>query len=131
MGGKTSQSVIMNSITITLPLPDKCLSPNARVFWAKKARAVKSYREHTKWLCAVEICCLKKPWNKASYTARFYFPDKRRRDADNAIASIKSALDGAADAGLVVNDSGLWPERPEFHVDKTNPRLEITFTKES
>jgi hypothetical protein len=47
------------------------------------------------------------------------------------MASIKSALDGVADAGLVVNDSGLWPESPEIHVDKENPRLEITFTKEA
>ena len=120
----------MNSIIIVLPLPDKCLSPNARVHWAKKAKVVKAYRERAKWFCSLEVYRLKKPWQKAKYTARFYFPDNRRRDADNAIASIKSALDGVADAGLVVNDSGLWPERPEFHIDKENPRLEITFTKE-
>lgn len=121
----------MNSITIVLPLPDKCLSPNARVHWAKKAKFVKAYRERAKWFCAIEVFNLKKSWRKAKYTARFYFPNNRRRDADNAIASIKSVLDGVADAGLVVNDSGLWPERPEFHVDKENPRLEITFTKEA
>lgn len=121
----------MNSITIVLPLPDKCLSPNARVHWAKKARVVKSYRQsaHVATLKATE--CRVMDWQKAKYTARFYFPNNRRRDADNAIASIKSALDGVADADLVVNDSGLWPESPQFHVDKENPRLEITFTKEA
>jgi len=121
----------MNQITIVLPLPDKCLSPNARVHWAKKARVVKAYRDCAAW----EVIKATRPanplWSKAKYTARFYFPDARRRDADNAMASIKSALDGVADAGLVVNDSGLWPESPEIHVDKENPRLEITFTKEA
>ena len=120
----------MTSITIVLPLPDKCLSPNARVHWAKKAKVVKSYRWEAQWKVRAKVAS-RPLWEKASYKARFYFPDNRRRDADNAIASIKSVLDGVADAGLVVNDSGLWPERPEFHVDKENPRLEITFTKEA
>lgn len=120
----------MNSITIVLPLPDKCLSPNARVHWAKKAKAVKFYRQRARYETRA-IAGLNLGWQKATYKARFYFPDARRRDADNAIASIKSALDGVADAGLVINDSGLWPERPEFLLDKENPRLEITFTKEA
>lgn len=119
----------MNSITITLPLPDPALSPNARVHWTKKAKCAKHYR----WEAQCNVMA-KTPrrlmWEKASYTARFYFRDARRRDADNAIASLKSALDGVADAGLVINDSVLWPERPEFHTDKENPRVEITFTKE-
>jgi len=121
----------MTAITITLPLPDKCLSPNARVHWAKKAKTVKTYRHDAMWACIHKSSHVHKKWKRASYTARFYFPDARRRDADNAIASIKSALDGVADAGLVVNDSGLWPERPEFLIDKETPRLEITFTKEA
>lgn len=121
----------MNSITIILPLPDKCLSPNARVHWAKKAKAAKSARFEACFEMKRVAGRIELTWRKATYRARFYFKDARRRDADNAIASIKSALDGVADAGLVVNDSGLWPERPEFHVDKENPRLEITFTKEA
>jgi len=121
----------MTAITITLPLPDKALSPNARVHWAKKAKLTKSYRDVAAWATVVATRPMNPFWKKASYTARFYFKDDRRRDADNAIASLKSALDGVADAGLVVNDFALWPERPEFHTDKENPRVEITFTKEA
>jgi len=121
----------MNSITIILPLPDPVLSPNARVHWAKKAKAAKSYREVAQWAAFKKMHPAPAKWEKSSYKARFYFPTARRRDADNAIASLKSALDGVADAGLVVNDSGLWPERPEFYTDKGNPRVEITFTKEA
>jgi len=119
----------MNSITIILPLPDPALSPNARVHWTEKAKAVKSYRFEAK--CKVMAKTPRRlMWGKASYKASFHFKDSRRRDADNAIASLKSALDGVADAGLVINDSVLWPERPEFHTDKANPRVELTFTKE-
>jgi crossover junction endodeoxyribonuclease RusA len=120
----------MNSITITLPLPDKCLSPNARVHWAKKAKVVKSYREVAQWAAFKKMNPSPVKWQNATYKALFYFPDARRRDADNAIASIKSALDGVADAGLVVNDSGLWPDRPTIAKDKDNPRIMITITKE-
>lgn len=120
----------MNQITIVLPLPDKCLSPNARVHWAKKAKAAKKYRVESHFAVMLSKGAGLN-WTQAKYTARFYFKDARRRDADNAIASLKSAIDGVADAGLVVNDSGLWPERPEFHVDKENPRVEITITKEA
>lgn len=34
----------------------------------------------------------------------FYTPDKRRRDLDGMLSSLKSAIDGIAD-GLNVNDS--------------------------
>ncbi|CAB4165146.1 hypothetical protein UFOVP817_38 [uncultured Caudovirales phage] len=125
----------MTTITIVLPLPDKCLSPNARVHWAKKAKVVKHMRVACKYLTTSAIALYGYPerpnWTRATYKARFYWKNNRQHDSDNAIASIKSALDGVADAGLVVNDSGLWPERPEFLIDKENPRLEITFTKEA
>jgi len=121
----------VNSITITLPLPDKSLSPNARVHWAKKSKAVKAYREAAKWAAFMATRPTPPKWKNATYKAVFYWPNARRRDADNAVASIKAALDGIADAGVVINDSGLWPERPEFHTDTENPRLEITITKES
>jgi crossover junction endodeoxyribonuclease RusA len=121
---------MMNSITITLPLPDKSLSPNARVHWRKKSVAVKAYRQ-TAWIAAFKASNGRSlHWQKARYKAVFYWPNARCRDPDNAIASIKSALDGIADAGVVINDSVLWPERPEFHTDTENPRLELTITSE-
>jgi crossover junction endodeoxyribonuclease RusA len=38
----------------------------------------------------------------------FYPPDKRHRDADNMVASIKAGIDGLADA-LKVNDKRFLP----------------------
>ncbi len=48
----------------------------------------------------------------------FYPPDKRHRDADNMVASIKSALDGIADA-LGVNDRRF---QPSFHFEDFDGR---------
>ena len=45
----------MNRITITLPLPPKELSPNARPHWAVKARAIKSYRLLAALICRGEL----------------------------------------------------------------------------
>lgn len=33
-------------------------------------------------------------------------------------------------AGIIANDRGLWPERPVFAKDASNPRIEITITHE-
>jgi len=124
----------MDHITITFPIPDRALSPNARVHWAKKAKLAKQLRTASSYLTTAAIALYGYPprpnWNQATYKARFYWANNRRHDADNAIASLKNCLDGVADAGLIVNDSGLCPERPEFHTDKANPRVEITFTRE-
>ena len=35
----------------------------------------------------------------------FVLPDKRRRDLDNLVALVKPLLDGAVDAGIMVDDS--------------------------
>jgi len=118
-------------VTIVLPLPAPALSPNARVHWAKKAKATKAYRNHA-WSEAKTATwdgsTYRPPrWERAEVRATFYFPDRRRRDRDNMLASLKSAFDGIADAGIVVNDSGLIPAPPEVRVDKTGiPRVIIT-----
>lgn len=54
----------------------------------------------------------------------FYFPDRRRRDADNYQ---KLALDSLVANGLLYDDSMDWCEvRVRGFVDKENPRTEIT-----
>lgn len=85
---------------VSLSWPVKELSPNARVHWAQKARAAKSHRAEARtmtppvprweWPVSVEI--------------KAHPPDRRRRDMDNVLASLKPALDGVAE-GLGVDDS--------------------------
>lgn len=123
------------SLTLQLPLPARQLSPNARVHWSGKRRAVKearaAAREESRRVMGDAGMRSAPRWEKATYRCVFFLPDARKRDADNLMASLKSYLDGIADAGVVVNDSGLWPERPEMRVDRRMPRVEITLTKES
>lgn len=122
----------MTSITITLPLPARELSPNARVHWAKKAKITKAHRQAagiTAWAATGDS---EPPgWKKAKMQIKAYFKTARYPDPTNFMASLKAYEDGIADAGVVENDRGLWPERPEFFTDKLNPRIEITITEEA
>jgi len=97
---------IMN--IVKLPWPPKELSPNSALHWAKKAKKKKEYR-HACWALALEAG-LKAPGGDGKIEIEITFcpPDKRHRDADNMVASIKSGLDGLADA-LKVNDKRFLP----------------------
>ena len=122
----------MKSITITVPLPDKALSPNARCHWRRIAEEKRMARDVANIKARFALNLEPAPrWDKARAQVTFYWPDKRRRDADNAMASLKAVVDGIADAGIVANDSGIWPERPVFETDARNPRVVITLTEET
>jgi crossover junction endodeoxyribonuclease RusA len=95
-------------VRVELPWPDKRLSPNARVHWSAKARAVKDARILS-WFKVSDIVGLPLPrWPAANLEMVFCPPDKRRRDADNLIAATKAHRDGISDA-LGTDDS-------KFHV---------------
>lgn len=88
--------------TVELPWPEKVLSPNARVHWSRKARAVKSARSAAYFLTRQ----VTRPLSCSSAKLTFVFcpPDNRRRDRDNLIASMKAATDGISDA-IGIDDS--------------------------
>lgn len=102
----------MKNTTITLPYPPSGLSPNARLFWAAKRRTARSYELD----CDTRLC----KWRatlKGATQFRFTFapPDKKRRDVDNVIASMKGCIDvlsrysGIDDSKFKID----WPR--EFH----------------
>lgn len=77
---------------ITLPWPPKELSPNARVHWAPKARAVKKYKADCIILCkAAKIHKLDA--FEITLFITFFPPNNRKQDGDNMLASIKPAID--------------------------------------
>lgn len=93
-------------LTITLPWPPRELSPNARhAHWSQLSRAKARYRA---------ACALSAKRQGAAridpglmlVSLEFAPPDRRARDLDNLIASMKSGLDGLADV-LEVDDR-LW-----------------------
>jgi crossover junction endodeoxyribonuclease RusA len=95
---------------IVLPWPPKELSPNARVHFRAKAAAVKAYRETAYWLAKAKPLAM--PEGSIALRFDFHPPDKRRRDLDNMLASIKAGVDGIADAHEVDDQRfGFWLSR--------------------
>ena len=91
-------------MTFIFPWFPKELSPNSRTHWAKLAKYKRDYRIEW-WATALkEARKIQLPKGKVSLTIEFYPPSRRHYDLDNCLASIKSGLDGLADA-LQVNDN--------------------------
>lgn len=93
---------------IRLAWPPKELNPNARVHFHQKARAAKAYRDSAYWLAkSSPVDSGNNEYNEdetqITLQIQFLPPDKRKRDLDNMLSSIKSGLDGIADA-LCIND---------------------------
>jgi crossover junction endodeoxyribonuclease RusA len=112
--------------SVVLPIPNRVLSPNARVHWRRKAKATKAYRKNA-YLVALHLG--EPRWTNARIELDFYFDTNRKRDKDNLLASMKAAMDGFADAGVIVNDSGFEYASPRLHVDKENPRVVVTILR--
>ena len=89
---------------IVFPWYPKELSPNSRLHWAKLAKFKKDYRIAWWAIALKEARKINLPEGKVHLTIEFYPPSRRRYDLDNCLASIKSGLDGLADA-LQVNDN--------------------------
>lgn len=83
---------------LVLPWPSKGLSPNGRVHWAVKAKAVKAAKAEA---FALAIAA---GWRGAPLPERihlwvdFYPPTKRLPDDDNMLSRFKAARDGIAEA---------------------------------
>jgi crossover junction endodeoxyribonuclease RusA len=94
-----------STYVVELPWPPKELSPNARHHWATAAKAKKGYRSRCKTLGEGQaLASVKNSSDRVLVHLTFFPPDKRSRDWDNMIASMKSGLDGLADA-MGVDDS--------------------------
>jgi len=135
------------TIRVVLPLPPRELHPNSRVHWAVRQKATRAYR-HTAYFAAwEEVREVALPprldhgrpagvfgpmWETAEVQLTFYFPDRRRRDADSALASMKAGIDGLAapvprgiGAGIIANDSGFSFLPVRMEVDRERPRVEV------
>lgn len=94
------------TIQFDLPWPSKDLSPNARIHHMAHYRAKKVFRETCYWTTARAGVRLGQTPYRLDLV--FFAPDARRRDRDNLLASMKSGLDGMAQA-LGVDDSHFDP----------------------
>lgn len=93
-------------LEITLPWFDSKLSPNNRAHWSIGYKPRKIQKEAAYWLTKEALHKNISFERKEAYLLgiTFYPPDKKRRDRDNNLASIKLAIDGIAQA-LDIDDS--------------------------
>lgn len=106
--------IVSAEIMIKLPWPSPILSPNNHSHWTRKAKAKAAFREECKWIG------LKPPLPQDIHMGLniplmliFHPPSKRKYDIDNLLASMKSGLDGLADA-WAVNDTRFRPITIDF-----------------
>ncbi len=97
----------MNSLTLTLPWPDRRLSPNARLNWQAKLGAKQQARNVGKFAALMELDGKDLPeWmdGELCMSLTIHPPSRRRMDQDNLLASLKSTLDGVMQ-GFAIDDS--------------------------
>jgi len=99
----------ITSLVVELPLPN--FSPNSRGHWGKRHRLTQAYRNDARLAAKVAMMKICRPpmWDRVTIQATFHKPSSRAKlsDADNLIGSLKPAIDGIQDAGIIVNDSGV------------------------
>jgi len=117
-------------VILDLPFPAKILWPNGRGHWGEKARAVKSARQAA-WAAALEAGAKSMPPASAYDIAITVYPKTRNAiDADNCVASLKSYLDGLADA-LGVDDRTFNTPSITFAEPIKGGRMILTVTSEA
>ena len=101
---------------VELPWPPTELSPNSSAKLRDKLRAKKTYRDLC-WGIAKEAN-LKTDCAKPVLDFKFYPPNNRKRDLDNAFASMKYAIDGISYA-IGIDDSQFgYVLHPIFEAEK-------------
>jgi hypothetical protein len=99
------------SIELVLPWPSRDLHPNSRGHWSKRSTAAKRAR-YAAWALTRQAYTAEAlaslPDGPLHVWIDGYPTDRRRRDADGLLSSLKPALDGIADA-LGVDDRRFVP----------------------
>jgi len=87
-------------------LPGRELNPNYKGHWSRRAKAARELREVAGWRAKQERMRWLQGHEKAEVSVTFVIRDRRGyKDIDNAIASLKPAIDGCVDAGIIPGDS--------------------------
>ena len=108
-------------VEIKLPWPAKALSSNARVHWSEKARATAKARHEAAMVAkSAGVGC----WPDADILIE-YWPPSRRGDVSNVASSLKSLIDGIADA-MGCDDRKFRVDFPSMYAG-TKPGGEVVF----
>ena len=107
---------------ITLPYPDKDLSPNARKHWGAVNRKKKDAVQTAFYIAKGAGPKFSGP---VIVNITINPPDARRRDIDNAIASCKAYFDGIALAIGVDDSLWTWGLPSTFGEQVTGGRVDV------
>lgn len=117
-------------LVVVLPWPHRYLSPNSRVIWQAKYQVSTRARTLARLVTLERVGCgfKARPENsRINVTLVAHAYDKRKRDEDNLIASMKPYLDGIADA-LGVNDACFHFKELTFAETRRPPEMEVWLT---
>jgi Holliday junction resolvase RusA-like endonuclease len=117
----------MEAVLVTVGIPPRSLSPNARVHWAVKMKATKKALVESWAQCQIAMHeqGVKGGWKGAFCQATWFARDSRRRDRDNLQFMLKATLDGLVHGGLLIDDDNLIPYPVVIAVDSKRPRVEL------
>lgn len=114
---------------LILPWPDRALHPNGRVHWSRRAKQAKWAKSHgfvtahnAGWRGYL-------PEGPIHVWIDGYPPDKRRRDADGLLSSLKASLDGIADA-MGVDDRRFVPHPRIWDEVRKGGEVRVRITSE-
>jgi Holliday junction resolvase RusA-like endonuclease len=115
----------VNSYLVELPIGMQLINANDRDHWRKSAGKTATIRSVARGQ-AKGIPRLGKVKIKVIY----YAPDNRRRDTTNLFPSVKAAVDGIVDAGVLKDDSdkfvvGYEILRGSYNIPKGQLTIEI------
>jgi crossover junction endodeoxyribonuclease RusA len=128
-----SPAISANSLTLTLPVPPSInhqyATVNGRRLLSSTGRAYKALVSRQVWL-ALTQSTTKTPFKTLLHTTplalsiQFFFPSALRRDLDGGL---KIAQDAICE-GLGLNDNRIAEIHLYKHVDKTDPRIEVSLS---
>ena len=114
-------------ITLTVPAPTEFINLNQRLHWAKKAKLTKTWRTLTR--IHAQNAGLPKGLPRVHVTATIHKPHGRAFDAHNYVPTLKAAIDGLVDYGLVPDDTNAHLVGPDMRQGAKGPaRIELTIT---
>ncbi len=121
-------------LCVIVPWPHPYLSPNSRINWRLKAEVISRARMQayglTRSIISQKEHFSANPANGRINVKFITHPrDKRARDEDNIIASMKGCLDGIADA-MKVNDAFFHFKEIDVSYTKRPPEIEVWLTWE-
>ena len=114
--------------TLTVPADMGFLNLNQRMHWAPKAELTRKWRRTT--LMCAQVAKLPTNLDRVHITAHIIKPTNRSYDVHNLLPTLKAAIDGLVDYGLIPDDTNEHLVGPDLRQGgKGDPAIIITITE--